>query len=456
MLIISKVSRLAAVRAQLGDDEDQLRRHFGAAFPRVRESHDTHEQSVKLLLEALGTSAGAAAAFAHPPRVEYINSTQVALADDGRDGGGDGGWAAAAGAPASRLDEAVGAASVVIAAGGDGTYLRAAAHIRGPRGPLLVGVNTDPSRSRGKLLAYSRCGRHGFAPFVAALEALGAPPSADSGAGDGDGARPQLYHMTRSRLRVTIASGGAADDDGDGGNESGRRWNWKARRDGDGDGDRTVLAVSALNEVFLGESDPSRPSVHDVSVVGGSSIGSGKSSGIDSDSGGGGGGGELRRKCACRRSSGVLVSTGTGATAWMQSAASAGVPALSQLDVALVLKAASRVQAPPSMVQRVTDLVNRYKAKIAVPALIAANSAKLLYHIREPIVPHGGEAAGGAPTSGTAGRVDVQMHGWRPMLILDGLLSCPVRNNERVSLEIDPENALRTLGNDAHIEMEVE
>ena len=42
------------------------------------------------------------------------------------------------------------------------------------------------------------------------------------------------------------------------------------------------------------------------------------------------------------------------------------------------------------------------------------------------------------------------------MLILDGLLSCPVRNNERVSLEIDPENALRTLGNDAHIEMEVE
>jgi len=129
----------------------------------------------------------------------------------------------------------------------------------------------------------------------------------------------------------------------------------------------------------------------------------------------------------------------------MHSAAGAGVLSLSKLDVALVLKAASRVQAPPSTVRRVTRLVNQYKAKVGALPHIAADSEKLLYHIREPIVSHDTDDASGAPTNGVVDRIDVHMHGWQPMLILDGLLSCPVRNNERVSLEIDAENALRTL-----------
>ncbi|RLN97857.1 hypothetical protein BBJ28_00012055, partial [Nothophytophthora sp. Chile5] len=144
--------------------------------------------------------------------------------------------------------EAVEGADMVFSAGGDGTFLKAASFVNTPI--PVAGLNTDPKRSEGNLCCYRV--DNVTNRFSTALDRLL----------EGD-----FTWRIRQRIRV-----GMVNQDG--------YW--------------YELPRYALNEVFIAESDASRPSHYNI--------------GID------------QHQRESHRSSGVVVCTGTGSSAWYSSA----------------------------------------------------------------------------------------------------------------------------------------
>lgn len=152
---------------------------------------------------------------------------------------------------------------LVVAAGGDGTMLKAAALLGCPNEtdhdgtssvapiPPIVGVNTDPENSSGVLCAFSLDGPDAAEGVVSHL--LHSP----------------FARMQRSRIQITLV---------------------------DKSGQAHTVGQYACNDVVVAERDPGRPIVYEL-TVGEEGIGE------------------------VQRSSGVLVCTGTGSTAWMSTAA---------------------------------------------------------------------------------------------------------------------------------------
>lgn len=144
--------------------------------------------------------------------------------------------------------EAVEGSDMVFSAGGDGTFLKAASFVNTPI--PVAGINTDPARSEGNLCCYkvdNVCNR-----FSYALDRL---------------LTGNFQWRLRNRIRV-----GMVNQDG--------FW--------------YELPRYALNEVFIAESDASRPSHYNI--------------GID------------QHQRESQRSSGIIVCTGTGSSAWHYSA----------------------------------------------------------------------------------------------------------------------------------------
>lgn len=146
--------------------------------------------------------------------------------------------------------EAIEGSDMVFSAGGDGTFLKAASFVNTPI--PVAGINTDPARSEGNLCCYkvdNVCNRFNYA-----LDRL---------------LTGNFQWRLRNRIRV-----GMVNQDG--------FW--------------YELPRYALNEVFIAESDASRPSHYNI--------------GID------------QHQRESQRSSGIIVCTGTGSSAWHYSAVS--------------------------------------------------------------------------------------------------------------------------------------
>lgn len=158
--------------------------------------------------------------------------------------------------------DAVEGADMVLSAGGDGTFLKAASFVNTPI--PVAGLNTDPARSEGNLCCFKV--DNVVNRFSHALERL---------------QKGDFRYRVRQRIRV-----GMVNQDG--------YW--------------YELPRYALNEVFIAESDASRPSHYNI--------------GID------------QNQRESHRSSGIIVCTGTGSSAWFYSAVSCETKAKLESDEA--------------------------------------------------------------------------------------------------------------------------
>jgi NAD+ kinase len=264
---------------------------------------------------------------------------------------------------------------VAFAAGGDGTVLALAQMINSPHLPV-IGVNTDPDRSKGALCSIrmhsyipQSCGS--FAELLRRLES-----------GDFD-------WKLRNRMRVRIFNPDSGHESALGGDHEG------------------ATQHLALNEIFFAERDASKPASHEIQIDGGEP-----------------------ETC---RSSGVIVCTGSGSTAWMTNAV-----AIHQDDVERILEQAGTPRTGLNLAQ-ITQRVNS--------ALhFDPQSPYMEFLVREPVVNPAVVGLQGT-RRGFARRVELRALGWDTIVAADAIPSATseLPYGSRVVLDIDPANALRTV-----------
>ena len=280
---------------------------------------------------------------------------------------------------------------LIVTAGGDGTMLAVAALVSGPDAPPILAVNTDPHLSAGTLCTTSLT-------FPAQPGSVLADPSckrvpkADAAKRDFDNVLAKVVQgeydlLRRTRIRTSITK---ADESSS----------------------VTDLPRLALNEVFYHEVDASRPSVHETVV-------------------------DDRTPGHVQRSSGCIVATGTGSTAWMQSAC-----ALTYADASLVL-ARSGVHPDESQLRQIVEEVNQ---RCVFPPV----STQLEYLVREPV------------TNGWHGWTDLRLTsdlrrgfasynvklrslGWDAALTMDGLKSYAVPYGATVEMSPAADSPLKCI-----------
>ena len=322
-------------------------------------------------------------------------------------------------------DEDLAWADVVFALGGDGTMLRAAQVA--PAGKLCIGVNTDPQRSVGKICSVSVGPTDPTADALALVAKL-------AGGGYEDERLPLL--------RVTVEAP-AVSDAGAAGRAAAAPL---AASSGASVGvptppppPRVKSVIWAVNECFVGESDPSRPLDLEISVDDG--------------------------PWSLWRSSGVLVATQLGSGAWLRNACS-----VSEEQAKAILQAASGsgVVSSSSASGAAATSSNPLEpwSQEQLAAVTTAANAALLQHdeqqalqylVREPAARAGGMAGVGSASSADGQstvaphslgrRVRVRPTGWNMVASIDGLPPMRLPNGCVLSLEIEPDNErwLRTI-----------
>jgi NAD+ kinase len=209
------------------------------------------------------------------------------------------------------------------AIGGDGTFIRAAGWIRGNNAIPLVGFNSDPEGSHGELCSILPSQAEDF--FTRLHD-------------------NHLRYLLRTRIRTQLR--GPAG--------SFKSMNTQVAHKVAAIPENTemesrILEEKALNEVFVGEIDSTAPSYFEISVNGGKP-----------------------QKIKC---SGLLVSTGTGSTAWSQNVGMVTYSELDEINDVLRKSGNSIIRYPK---QVITALRNRRS--------IPPEADHLLVTIREPIV----------------------------------------------------------------------
>ncbi|KAF1328360.1 hypothetical protein FI667_g7011, partial [Globisporangium splendens] len=263
--------------------------------------------------------------------------------------------------PANQLThEAIEGSDMVFSAGGDGTFLKAASFVNTPI--PVAGINTDPARSEGNLCCYkvdNVCNRFGYA-----LDRL---------------LEGNFQWRLRNRIRV-----GMVNQDG--------YW--------------YELPRYALNEVFIAESDASRPSHYNI--------------GID------------QHQRESQRSSGIIVCTGTGSSAWHYSASQ-----IYREQVAKVLEAMNHTHTN----ETVTELTEAFNKENIFPE----DSLDMGFVCREPII----NATFGDIRfrRGKVRRVSMRSLGWDMKVNLDGIYSVPLDYGVQAVMKIvdEPKYVLRTV-----------
>ncbi|CAK5179887.1 unnamed protein product [Aphanomyces euteiches] len=262
--------------------------------------------------------------------------------------------------------EAYDGADMVFSAGGDGTFLKAASFVNRPI--PLAGLNTDSARSEGNLCCYSidaSCNR-----FVVGLERL---------------LKGDFQWRNRQRIRVGMV------------NQEGFKYE---------------LPRYALNEVFIAESDASRPSFYNI--------------GID------------QQQRESHRSSGIIVCTGTGSSAWYYSASQ-----IHREQISSILNAMNFHSYTNETVTEITERLNKDN-------MFPEDSLDMGYVVREPII----NATFGDIRfrKGKARRVSMRSLGWDMKVNLDGLYSVPLNYGVQAVMKIctEPQYVLRTVDFSPH------
>eukprot|EP01012_Entosiphon_sulcatum_P008670 TRINITY_DN14756_c0_g1_i1.p1 TRINITY_DN14756_c0_g1~~TRINITY_DN14756_c0_g1_i1.p1 ORF type:complete len:526 (+),score=98.81 TRINITY_DN14756_c0_g1_i1:589-2166(+) len=329
VLIVSKDTRFEQERIRLGCGEKDLETvqqaftKAGLPFARLHQSFAEHERAVQTIAAAFQSRVGV------PVRIVKSNALTA---------------------------EDVRKACLVISAGGDGTFLKTASMFKDSKDPPVLGINTDPDRSRGALCTLSvRDNLAGCVDFLATSN----------------------FPVTkRSRIKVVMTSP---------------------------DGVRHP-SFYVLNEVFFAEKNPARASTYELRV---------------DDAG-----------AETQRSSGVLVCTGTGSTAWMKNALQ-----IPHDTTARVLQEAGH-RVPGVELERITAVVNEFN-------IFGHSSAYVQYLVREPVPTRPGESF--QHRHGWARKLILKALGQRMMATIDGLTSVDVPYGTELVLATDSTHELRCI-----------
>ncbi|XP_038075892.1 NAD kinase 2, mitochondrial-like [Patiria miniata] len=369
-LVVSKLSRYSFERKRFHDLEEeglkQLLLQRGSHYDMYLEKHKIHVSNVKKVVDTL--------------RSQNIEVRQAQWFDQNLN------------------QEAVRWADVIIAAGGDGTFIMAAGKVTDDT-PVL-GVNTDPSRSAGYLCLSEK----NSLQFDGALRKII----------DGN-----FRWKWRQRIRTTVESGLINAEPIDIHEQQLRlpdhqyeHWNREQRmRQGlekRVEPGPTVLPVRALNEVFIGESLSSTVSYYEISVDGSPMV--------------------------KQKSSGITICTGTGSTSW-----SFNINKLSHQGVSELLNIIneeSDVDIPITQ-----DLLERIASKFNSSLLFDASVPTLAYTVRDPVV--NGVFNANLPR-GFAKKIRLRSRGWDACLVMDSGSSFVFNDGAIATLEITEDDALRT------------
>mmetsp|Transcript_2420 Transcript_2420/g.3753 ORF Transcript_2420/g.3753 Transcript_2420/m.3753 type:complete len:395 (+) Transcript_2420:158-1342(+) len=283
--------------------------------------------------------------------------------------------------------EHIAGADFIFSMGGDGTFLRTASLIQGfGKAPILCGINTDPQRSEGFL-----CVNHHPNIRESGATSLQLPDFSPVGQSEMvDEFLAQLSsdvarYITRQRVRVNVAP-------------------VCERGDGRASKEHRLLA---LNDVLVAEHEAQKASYYELRFAEG-----------DSDD---------QVTVEKQKSSGLLISTGTGSTAWSRSVTSL----------------------QPAMIQKVLDLLgtdslssHRIAEEINRTLSFEPSSQSMRFVVREPIV-------NGVFTCdssmGFARSITVRSRSPGMHIFADGQLMAPLPLGHVASFSIHPEDALRAV-----------
>lgn len=297
------------------------------------------------------------------------------------------------------VPEDIDSVDVVFSAGGDGTFVRTASFVEGSAAPVLIGVNTDPSRSEGFLcvdhsiggVGRSLCGGDPAKRMSYILERLCAD---------------QAVCVERQRIRVErVPIGSGYSEEGDGHSDS---------SPSKGRSNSNNLRILALNDVLVAENMAQKTSYYDFIFLPAlkSSL-----SGVSS---------EIQEK---HKSSGILISTGTGSSAWHRTTGSVEPRKLQRiLRFALKKKNVSHVD-----LKRIADQYNE-------SLIFAPNLEFMRFTVREPIV--NGVFSCDYP-SGSARRIVLRPRSEDLRIFVDGQHIAPLLSNHEARFSVEPEDALR-------------
>ncbi|XP_052775976.1 NAD kinase 2, mitochondrial-like [Mya arenaria] len=295
-------------------------------------------------------------------------------------------------------------ADAVITAGGDGTFLDAASKILTVDMPI-IGLNTDPDRSEGQLCLSKE--KYSALHFDKVLNLLL----------NGD-----FRWKWRQRIRITMSGYHASDNPIE---LSDQQLHYLEHRYTEhvaenevcsrplfmkGFSHTRVLPVRALNEVYLGECLSSRVSYYEFSVDGSPSV--------------------------KEKSSGVTVCTGTGSTSWHFH-----INQLTPESVQDILNIAN-MEGQCCYPTSDNDYVETVTRAFNNSLIFDPSEPYMGYTVRDPIV--NGVFQVPSPR-GKAKRLVVGSRMWDASLVLDGGCSFRFNDGAIATMEIFPEDALRTV-----------
>ena len=277
----------------------------------------------------------------------------------------------------------------VISAGGDGTFLKAASEMYTSEIPL-IGINTDPNHSKGALCTINTADN-----FENCLE--------------------QLQHndfdwRTHSRLRVqlekqmkpmnTNANVNPENDD----TNTAQEW--------------TQLKQVALNEIFFAERNVAHPIQHEVIVD------------------------QNKDSADVQLSSGILICTGTGSSAWMANAINVDNDTVRQVLEMTRTLVDDPMNTNSNMASIDLPTMDRIAEALNKKSHFDLASDEIKYFVRE-VVSNGLRP----PCKNRKGRhksVTIRSRGWDPTMTLDGIHTYPLPAGQRAHFDTDPSVALRT------------
>ncbi|RCN40852.1 NAD(+)/NADH kinase [Ancylostoma caninum] len=257
------------------------------------------------------------------------------------------------------LRAAVAWADLVVSAGGDGTYLTAAAAVA-DKTPV-IGINTDPVGSEGHLCIGGKNPPHDL--FQRIVEG-------------------KFQFANRSRIRVTVL-------------------NKKQEAKND--------CILALNEVFVGEDEAAKVSTYSISID--------------------------DQPMVKQKSSGLIVSTGTGSTSWYY-----GMNRVEEQSVSAILEAMQSmgIEVKANVRGLAEEIAKKMNDKIA----FEPDHPNFAYSIREPIF---NATFKRTSVRGFARRIRLKSKCSKGFLVLDGATKIPFNSGTEVLLEIFEADALRTI-----------
>lgn len=297
-------------------------------------------------------------------------------------------------------------ADAVITAGGDGTFLMAASRILDASKPV-IGINSDPESSVGHLCLPSEFSSN-LKPVLEKIE------------------KNEFQWRMRQRIRVTVEGENADDEPIELHDQQLQHPEYRfldlesrvceestkpASLDSD-TSKRTIrkeLPIRALNEVFIGETLSSRVSYYELSV--------------DSS------------PLTKMRSSGLTVSTGTGSTSWFFNINKLTPHCVNTLIQMIKEESGHDLQLTSSNIHQIT---NRFNNSL----IFDACDPHMAYTIRDPIVFSTGFTSN---PRGFATNIKVRSRMFDACIVLDGGLSYKFNDGAIVTLQVLPEDALKTI-----------